>query len=116
MRKVIGISPDINSLMAEYKPKGQLEHTTRSILKFLDVNHVPVKVHAENVARLAVIVGKEMKKDIKAILYSALLHDIGKLFLPANLFDGRSISSKEYAEVKKHALMALWTLGDKHIS
>jgi len=56
-----------------------------------------------------------MKKDIKAILYSALLHDIGKLFLPANLFDGRSISSKEYAEVKKHALMALWTLGDKHM-
>jgi len=27
VKKVIGISPDIESLMAEYKPKGQLEHT-----------------------------------------------------------------------------------------
>lgn len=111
----IAIPDDIATLMAEYAPKGHLEHTTRLILKLFGVNHTKVKAHIENVARLAVIVGERMKKDVKAVLYSALLHDLGKLLLPADLFSGRNISSDEYAEVKRHSVMAFQALGDEHM-
>lgn len=111
----IRIPEDIAGLMVEYAPKGHLEHTTRLILKLFGVNHAKVKEHAENVARLAVVVGKEMKKDVRAILYSALLHDIGKLLLPAGLFSGRDISAEEYSEVKRHSVMAFQALGDEHM-
>jgi len=115
MVKNIEIPDDIAKLMAEYAPMGHLEHTTRLILKLFGVNHAKVKEHAENVARLAVMIGKEMKKDVKAILYSALLHDLGKLLLHADLFSGRDISAEEYAEVKRHSVMAFQALGDEHM-
>lgn len=109
------IPEDINGLMKKYVPQGQLDHTTRLFLKLFGVNHAKVKVHAENVARLAVIVSKGMKKDVKATLYSSLLHDLGKLFLPADLFNGREISAEEYVEVKRHSIMAFQAIGDEHM-
>ena len=112
---IITIPEDIAKLMAEHAPKGHLEHTARLILKLFGVNHARVKMHVENVARLSVIVGEEMEKDCNAILYSALLHDLGKLFLPADFFSGRDISMDEYGEVKKHAVMAYQAIGDEHM-
>jgi HD-GYP domain-containing protein (c-di-GMP phosphodiesterase class II) len=115
MERDTEIPEDIEKLMKKYKPKGRLEYTTRFILELLGRNHLKVKIHSENVARLAVLVGEGMKKDIKAALYSALIHDVGKIFLPADLFSGRKILPEEYAEVKKHVLMAFRVIVDEHM-
>jgi len=98
-----------------YNPLGGLEHTARLFLAFSEVNHESTKRHVENVALLSEDTAKILKKDEKAAFFAGLLHDIGKMFLPASLFDGHEISSEEYAQVKDHAKMGFKALKKFHL-
>lgn len=93
----------IRKKIMAYNPKGGLAHTALFFLAMAEVNHISTKTHAERVALLSEAIAKRLKKDPKATFFAGLLHDIGKIILPANLFDGHNISPLEYATVKQHA-------------
>lgn len=66
------------------------------------VKHKQVKEHSERVANLAKKVANELGKDEKAAYLAGIFHDIGKIVLPFDLFDGHNITSEEYEMVKEH--------------
>lgn len=105
----------INQRIKKYAPKGGLDITAQTVMALLGINHQPVKVHAMHVALLAEAVAQELGKDAKAAFFAGLLHDIGKLTQPYDLFDGHNITAEEYAEVKKHAEDGYQALVGKHI-
>ena len=98
-----------------YNPSGDLAHTSRLFLAFSEVNHNTTKKHVEKVALLSEETAKCLKKDAKAAFFAGLLHDIGKIFLPANLFDGHNITSEEYEYVKTHAIVGFKALKKYHL-
>lgn len=93
----------VKKKILDYNPKGGLAQTALFFLDLAGVNHSSTKDHIERVALLAEATAIKLKKDAKAAFFAGLLHDIGKVILPANLFDGHNISPEEYAQVKKHA-------------
>ncbi|XOU94150.1 MAG: HD-GYP domain-containing protein [Candidatus Kerfeldbacteria bacterium] len=98
-----------------YKPQGDLEHTANFFLILSSINHGSVKGHVERVALLSDRVAIRLEKDSKAAFFAGVLHDIGKLVLPYELFDGHDISGEEYAEIKTHALNGLLALQGHHL-
>jgi len=94
----------VERLITEYHPDGNLDHTARLFLAFSSVRHRQVVGHTERVALLARAVSLRMKKDDKAAFFAGILHDVGKLMLPSELFSGREITPDEYALIKQHAL------------
>lgn len=105
----------VQKKIGDYKPKGGLDYTARFFLALCGVNHPDVKRHAERVALLTEAVAKRLRKDTKAAFFAGLLHDTGKLILPAELFDGHDITAEEYARVKEHARAAFEALKGLHL-
>ena len=66
------------------------------------------------VALLSEEVARRQEKDAKAAFFGGLLHDIGKIVLPHQLFDGHDIDPVEYTEVKKHAIAGFEVLRKFH--
>jgi hypothetical protein len=99
----------------QYNPKGSLAHTARLILGLYYINHESTGQHVSRVALRAEAVALATKKDAKAAFFGGLLHDIAKVILPANLFDGHNISAEEYAQVKTHAKAGFDVLKDHHM-
>jgi putative nucleotidyltransferase with HDIG domain len=93
----------VKNLITKYNPKGDLAHTARFFLALAEVNHKSTKEHVEKVALLCEETARVLGKDAKAAFFAGLLHDIGKILLPATLFDGHNISEEEYTHVKEHA-------------
>lgn len=108
------ISTKVNKKIEKYDVKGGLDHTARLVLSLCNINHENVKGHIERVALLAEAVAIKAKKDAKAAFFGGLLHDIGKLVLPSDLFDGHNIDAGEYIHVKTHALAGFEALKDHH--
>jgi len=79
------------------------------------VRHADVRDHCERVALLAEGVARKLKMDAKAAFFAGLLHDIGKVMLPSELFDGHNINAAEYAQVKEHAYDGFLALKDMHL-
>lgn len=87
----------------------------------LMVNIIDMKVfddytyyHSVNVAVLSIVLGVALgmeKEQLRELGFSALLHDIGKVFISKDILnkDG-NLTNEEYAEIKKHCL-----LGCNHI-
>jgi hypothetical protein len=106
-----------NSVLAKiqaYKPKGGLDHTALLFLALSSINHREVKKHAERVALLSEATARQLKLDTKASFFSGLLHDLGKLVLPAELFQEKEITAREYEKIKAHALAAFKILQQLH--
>jgi len=110
----IGVSKVVLEKIDTYEPRGGLEHTARLFLALSGVNHRQVKGHIERVALLAEAVAVKLQKDAKATFFAGLLHDVGKIILPADLFDGHNIDAKEYAKVKEHAMGGFEVLKQFH--
>lgn len=72
--------------------------------------------HSLNVAIIAAIIGRWQKYqgvEFKNLILSALLHDIGKLFVPLTVLDKPgSLSPGEFAIIKKHPLEGYALLKD----
>lgn len=108
------VSEKVLQKIKDHCPQGGLDHTARLILALTSVNHPQVKEHIERVALLAEATAKKLGKDSKAAFFAGLLHDVGKVLLPAELFDGHNINAKEYAKVKEHALVGFEALKDMY--
>jgi putative nucleotidyltransferase with HDIG domain len=98
-----------------YNPKGDLAHTARLFLAMSSVNHISTKDHVERVALLAEAVARALRKDLKAAFFAGLLHDVGKLILPADLFDGHNVDAVEYQHIRTHALAGYKALKKLHL-
>lgn len=98
-----------------YKPKGGLAQAAKLFIAFCDINHSSTKDHCFRVALLAESAAKILKKDVKAAFFAGLLHDIGKMMLPSDLFDGHNITAEEYAQVKTHAQNSFKALKKFHL-
>lgn len=105
----------IQKKIKKYNPKGDLAHTARFFLALCEINHFSTKEHMERVALLADRTARKLRKDYKAAFFAGLLHDIGKLLLPAKLFDGHNINQDEYAEIKTHAVASFKALKKFHL-
>lgn len=105
----------IKKKILDYNPKSGLAQTALFFLDLAAVNHNSTKDHIERVALLAEATAIKLKKDAKAAFFAGLLHDIGKVVLPASLFDGHNISPEEYAQVKKHAQDGFQALKKLHM-
>lgn len=99
----------------QYDVKGNLAHTSKFFLALCSINHLTTKEHMERVALLAEKVAKKLRKDVKATFFAGLLHDVGKITLPADLFDGYNIDSEKYEQVKAHAINSFNALKDFHL-
>ena len=88
-----------------YQPKNGLDHIAKFFLAMSSIKHGQVTGHVEKVALLSEAVAQKLKLDAKAAFFAGLLHDVGKIILPSDLFDGHNISQEEYEKVKQHALL-----------
>jgi HD-GYP domain-containing protein (c-di-GMP phosphodiesterase class II) len=65
--------------------------------------------HSVNVTVLSIIIGVALhlnKKDLYKLGLTALLHDIGKIFIEKEILDkNNKLTEKEYNEIKKHSLL-----------
>lgn len=77
---------------------------TTLLLQLYNASHLSY-THSLNVAYLTaqITLSKGYEKDIaKDIIIGALLHDIGKTFMPEILSKKQSLTENEFTEIKKH--------------
>lgn len=107
-------SKQVQRKIQDYNPNGGLARTAQLFLALSNVNHKTVKGHLERVALASDQTAISLGKDSRAAFFAALLHDIGKLAMPAELFNNREITAAEYEMVKTHAVAAFEVLKNIH--
>ena len=77
-------------------------------LKLVNRNLNHLGTHSENTASVSTAFAKSMgykAADIKLLKYGALLHDIGKLFTPAEILNSsRALTAVEFEIIKTHTI------------
>ncbi|WP_353892718.1 HD-GYP domain-containing protein [Proteinivorax hydrogeniformans] len=83
-----------------------------------DNDHMYLYKHSLNVAILSGIIGKWLgltKNEVRRLVYSGLLHDIGKLQVPQSILNKPGkLTDEEFFEIQKHCLFGYQTLKSKH--
>jgi putative nucleotidyltransferase with HDIG domain/PAS domain S-box-containing protein len=105
---VLGVTSETTELHARER---QLERTMHGIIRTLgsvvEARDPYTAGHEEGVATLAVLLAEEMRlpaEEIDTIRTAALVHDIGKLHVPAEILSKPyRLSDNEYSIVKTHA-------------
>jgi len=84
-----------------------MENTIEAIAMIVRKRDPQIARHQERVSRLACAIGQEMglaSSQVDIIGLAALLHDLGKVFIPADTLDKPSqLSHAEFSVVKNHA-------------
>ncbi len=84
-----------------------LENTIEAIALIVQKKDPQTARHQERVSKLACAIGREMGLDIgqvNVIGLAALMHDLGKVFIPADTLDKPGqLSQAEFSVVKNHA-------------
>jgi putative nucleotidyltransferase with HDIG domain len=80
--------------------------TLRALARTVDMKSPWTAGHSERVAKLAVQIGKNMgfsKPELEKLDQAGLLHDIGKIGVPATILDKPGkLSDEEFATIKQH--------------
>ncbi len=84
-----------------------LDETIKAMAKTIDKKDTYTKGHSERVARysrfLAKCLGVSDENELNNIYYAGLLHDIGKIGIPATIIrKDTKLTDEEYARIKKH--------------
>jgi PAS domain S-box-containing protein/putative nucleotidyltransferase with HDIG domain len=86
--------------------KQALEDTITAIAKAVEARDLYVAGHQKRVAQLAVAIAKEMELDdnlVEGIYMGAIIHDIGKIHLPAEILNKPAqLFDTEFSLVKSH--------------
>lgn len=69
-----------------------------------ETSYQKVTEHAWHVAILVKRVARQLGYDERLAFVAGLLHDLGKLTCPPDLFDGFEIDETEFVRVKRHAV------------
>jgi PAS domain S-box-containing protein/putative nucleotidyltransferase with HDIG domain len=85
------------------------ENTIDSMANIVERRDPYTAGHQQRVARLALAIAREMRlnpHDIKGLNMAAVIHDIGKIYVPAEILTRPSkLSESEFAIVKTHPLV-----------
>jgi len=88
----------------------------RGLLALLALRRPEAEAHAEQVARLALALAEELGLDAAArqeLHLAALLHDLGELGIPGDLFNQRQVfSADEYERIKEHPTLGARVLAE----
>jgi putative nucleotidyltransferase with HDIG domain len=86
----------------------KIDEFVKFYLKLVNRNLNHLGTHSENTASVSTALAKSMgykAADIKLLKYGALLHDIGKLFTPAEILNSsRALTGIEFEIIKTHTL------------
>jgi len=90
--------------------------TVMSLSNAIEAKDSYTRGHCQRVMEIACEIGRCLKFDdiqIDDLRYAAILHDIGKIGIPASIInkDGK-LTEEEYNEIKKHPLIAYTILKD----
>ena len=98
-----------------YSYDEKILQSTKLIASMFCTHSIEVWKHCQRVAKLSEKTARMIGKDKKAAFFGGLFHDLGKIFVHKELFDGRNITDKEYEEVKEHSLMGHSSLKSIHL-
>ena len=77
--------------------------------KLINMQDEQTKKHAFNVSKYAVLLGKELQlesKELELLEKSAILHDVGKIYLPLSIINKcGKLTNEEYEIIKNHPVM-----------
>jgi len=83
------------------------EATLRGFVKALEAKDLYTRGHTERVAYFAQLAGRELSfsgTQLERLRWAALIHDVGKLAVPAELIRKKGrLSDEEYGEMQAHA-------------
>jgi len=100
----VGISLENQELYEELETS--FLSTIRAMVNALDARDPYTKGHSEQVAKYALLIGKELnlsEVELKNLRYAALLHDIGKLGVAESILHKPSgLTPDEYSQMKLH--------------
>ena len=92
--------------------------TITAFARAIDANSPWTAGHSERVTRVAVQVGRELQlsdDDLATLERGALLHDIGKIAVPASILDKQGrLTETEWAVMKRHPVVGCEILGPIH--
>lgn len=122
---VFGLKEDMETIMAGKKPVNMMNLIKTLIKRYAKrsnkVNFVQnlrscddyVYKHCINVAVLAALMGARLRisvDDMKDMVYAALIHDIGKLYIPPEIIEKKGLTAED-----KNTIVACETRGDRHL-
>lgn len=93
---------DISSI--SFKPVGQ--DMVRALSAAMDARDPANHRHAQNVAALSVLLGRGLGLDeatVSDLRVAALLHDVGKLALPDDMLNARTLTVRQRISAQEHA-------------
>lgn len=97
--------------------KAYLE-SIHALVNLTEIKDPYTKRHSVKVSNYAALLAQQLgmrKRDIENVKFAAILHDIGKLGVSAEiLLKEGSLSKKEFEEVKKHSLMGVEIIKPLH--
>ena len=80
-----------------------------SLTNLLQIHDKYTKGHSEEVASLAILVGKNLglsHSDLEILFISSLLHDIGKTLIPVEILNKKSrLTDSEFSKIKEHPII-----------
>jgi HD-GYP domain-containing protein (c-di-GMP phosphodiesterase class II) len=98
-----------NEQLVEKEKMLQTYRTTLiSIARAVEKQENGFEGHAERVAAVSLLIGKKLglqEHEINVLEYSALLHDIGKLAVSAEISEGDNDSGNEYYGLEQHPVL-----------
>ncbi|HBE77538.1 MAG TPA: HD-GYP domain-containing protein, partial [Firmicutes bacterium] len=97
----------------------QISHDINNIYNLVDIRSDDnyLFAHSVNVCIIALMIGMEMgfnRKEMENLGVGALLHDIGKIYIDARLFEQFGyLEPREFEQIKKHARLGYDTVRNK---
>ncbi len=86
-----------------------IEYVLFSLAKTVEAKDEYTQGHVERVSKLAITLGKKMElsdKEMKALRYGGILHDIGKIAVPCDILNKPGpLSSEEWEVMKSHPVV-----------
>lgn len=109
------LKTNITRITLKYDCDEKITHSAQLINSLFCSHSKEVWEHCQRVALLSEKTAEILGKDKKAAFFGGLLHDLGKIFIRKELFDGRNITDEEYKDVQRHALLGYTSLKHNHL-
>ncbi len=99
----------VRKLLRQQKHDAQIiEQSINTFINFIEAKDPSTKGHSERVAKYAYALAEEMgysPRECNRIYYIALMHDCGKISIPANILrKPGKLTEEEYEEIKRHTI------------
>lgn len=99
----------VRKLLRQQKHDAKIiEQSINTFINFIEAKDPSTKGHSERVAKIAYALAVDMgysPRECNRIYYIALMHDCGKISIPANILrKPGKLTDEEYEEIKRHTI------------